>query len=630
MADPGTAVEEDGKLSRSLGFWHYVAINIGSIIGSGWLLAPLGAAAFDGDLSVASWVVASVLVAFMALSYSYLASLMPRTGAVVRYPQVTHGDMVGFSAGALYLVSIASLMPAEAIAIVSYASYYVPGLVRTATSLGQSLVVLTPKGLLVALAIVAFIFLINYYGVKLVGNVSLALMVWKIAVPVIVIASLLALAFNFHNLELGGTTAASLRGLGGAAAVLAAIPLTGIVYSELGFRQAVEYGGEGRSSSKDVPKAVVASVAISATLFILLEVAFIGGLRWSQIHPVETLPNGTAVVLRNVSVTPGNWSALSTSNIAAAPLSTELALVGLGSLSVVMLIDAWVSPLGNAIIQMGNLGRIVYGMAANGHLPRALRSLNRYAVPGLGLIVALALGLVFMIPFPSWYAIGSFAVLTTLLTYVTGGTSLGALAKGRSSAAVKVIAGLGAVAAAIVAYWAGLIAMIPVFIAFNSAVAAYLLIRSLTPVSPPKAAVAVAYAGLTAFVDYDLAARVFYPLSSGLAVSERAVAAALEVSLLTSVVSTAAALALFYSIGDLRDKVSIRSGFWYVLLVFSLFTVDAVGPYGLSSVFGDAPSLPFPLDLVAVAALAAIAYVLSVRFSLKGNGGPEGGGPGGI
>ena len=61
-----------------------------------------------------------------------------------------------------------------------------------------------------------------------------------------------------------------------------------------------------------------------------------------------------------------------------------------------LIIDAWVSPLGNSIVQMGNLARIVYGMAANGHLPSKLTSLNRYAVPGLGLLVALARGS------PSW------------------------------------------------------------------------------------------------------------------------------------------------------------------------------------------------------------------------------------
>ncbi len=629
VSPSGILVESDLKLSRSLGFWHYVAINIGAIIGAGWLLSPLGAAAFDGTLSIASWVVASALVVFMALAYAYLAGLMPRTGAVVRYPQAAHGDLVGFSVGALYLLSIASLMPAEAVAVVSYASYYVPGLVRVATVLGQQVDVLTPKGMLLTLAIVAVIFLINYYGVKLVGGVSLALMVWKIAVPALVIASLLALAFDAHNLMLGGVTEASASNLSGAAAVLAAIPLTGIMYSLLGFRQAVEYGGEGRSSSKDVPKAVAASVALSAALFILLQVAFIGALRWSEVHPVETLPNGTTIVLSNVSVSPGNWTALARSNIAAAPLASELAIVGLGALSVLMIVDAWVSPLGNAIIQMGNLGRIVYGMAANGHLPRSFRSLNRYAVPGLGLAVALALGIAFLIPFPSWYAIGGFAVLTTLLTYVTGGTSLGAMLRGRRGFAAKAVAAAGAIAAAILAYWAGLIAMVPVFMAFVSVLAAYLLIRAADSGSPLLLGVSAAYAVAAVVVDYILATSVFYPLSSGLSVTPGSVIIALLAALVISTVSATAALAGFDLLGDLNTRSSIRSGYWYVFLVFAIFAVDAFGPYGLPSVFGDVRGLPFPLDLVAVVAVAAAAYAMSVRLSVAGKG-EESGGPGGI
>ncbi|MGC9112296.1 APC family permease [Acidilobus sp.] len=610
MADRGI-IEEDRKLSRSLGLWHYVAINIGAIIGSGWLLAPLGASAFNGPLSVASWAVAAALVAFMAIAYAYLASAAPRTGAVVRYPQMAHGDLVGFSTGALYLLSISSLLPAEAVATVYYASYYVPGLVKSATVLGQQLTVLTPKGLLLALAIVIVIFVINYFGVSLVGNVSLALMIWKIAVPLTVIAALLALAFNPHNFTLAVSTQASVEGLSRAAAIFAAIPVTGIAYALLGFRQAVEYSGEGRKASSDVPKAVILSVAITAVIFILLQVAFIGGLRWSSVEVNETvrLSNGT-IVRRLEPVAPGNWSALAVSNIAAAPLASELAIVGLGVLSIVMIIDAWVSPLGNAVVQMGNLGRIVYGMAANGHLPRRLSGLNRYAVPGLGLIVALALGLIFLLPFPSWYAIGSYAVLTTLLTYVTGGTALGAFTARSRSAKLLMAGALGAIGASLIAYWAGMIPMIPVFITFISALAAFMIIRAVSS-RTSMLAVALPYAAAVVFSDYILAAKVFYPLSSGISVPEQAVVRYLALTMLLSVLSTAAALAAGYLM-DRGLRPSIRGGAWYVGLVTSIMLVDILGPYGLSSVYGGDPPIPFPFDLAAVAAVTLVAYLVSV------------------
>jgi amino acid transporter len=599
---PGQLVESDLKLSRSLGFWHYVSINIGAIIGAGWLLAPLGAAAFAGPLSIASWLVAAVLVIFMALAYAYLAGLAPRTGGVVRYPQMAHGDLVGFVTGVLYLLSISSLMPAEAIAVVSYASYYVHGLVTQATVLGQSVTVVTGKGMLLALAIIAIVFLINYFGVKLVGNVSLGLMVWKVLVPLIAIVALFALAFNPHNLTLQGPTQASSMGLTGAAAVLMAIPLTGIAYALLGFRQAVEYSGEGRSSSRDVPLAVITSVLIASTIFILLQVAFIGGLRWSAI---TVGPSNDAVPL-----TPGNWSGLAVSNIASAPLASELALAGLGALSVLLIIDAWVSPLGNSIVQMGNLARVVYGMAANGHLPSKLTSLNRYAVPGLGLLVALALGLAFMVPLPSWYAIGGYAVLTTLLTYVTGGTALGAFSRGGRTV-VKVVGALGAMAAALLAYWAGMTLMIPVFMTLISGIAAYLLIRGVTG-QRALLAIGVPYAATIAFVDYVLAVNVFYPISSGLTTSAQEVTALITISLALSAAETVIALIAYALIGGPEERKAVRSGAWFVALAFLIFLIDVIGPYGLSSVYGGSPLLPFPYDLVAVAAGAVTLYVVAV------------------
>ena len=615
-------MEEDSRLGRSLSFWHYVAINIGAIIGAGWLFAPLGAAAFaGGSMAIAAWLIDGALTLFMALAYAELARLAPRTGAVVRYPQMAHGDLVGFATGALYLVSIASLAPAEAMAVVTYLSYYVGGLVRPAVALGQTVPVLTPKGLLLAVAIVAAIFAINYFGVRLVGWASLALMVWKVAVPLVAIAALLAVGFDASNLFASGPTEAQQAyHLTGLAAAMMAIPITGVAYATLGFRQAVEYSGEGSRPSRDVPLAVVASVALSLAIFVLLQVAFVGAIRWSEVHPVVTLSNGTTVTLTNETLSPGQWASLASSTLSSSPLATELALLGLGGLGALMVVDSWVSPFGNAVVQMGNLARVVYGMAANGHLPRGLRSLNRYAVPGLGLVVALALGLLFMVPLPSWYAIGSFAVLTTLLTYVTGGTALGVFGAEAGGGAYAYAVGLlGAVSAALLAYWAGAVPMMPVFVAFLGALAAYAVIRSLGGPAAEKA-VAAGYAAAVAVTSYFMLARSFYPLDVGQAGPSAALY--FWASFAASAAATAAALAALAAIdGGAREH--LRLGAWYVALVFAIVAVDALGPFGLAAAAGDPPQIPFPYDLAVVSAVAAAAYAASV-LAARGRASPRG------
>jgi len=49
-----------------------------------------------------------------------------------------------------------------------------------------------------------------------------------------------------------------------------------------------------------------------------------------------------------------------------------------------------------------------------------------------------------------------------------------------------------------------------------------------------------------------------------------------------------------------------------VTLAFLIFLIDVIGPYGLSSVYGGSPLLPFPYDLVTVAAGAVTLYVVAV------------------
>ncbi len=621
-------VEQDERLSRSLGFWQYVALNIGAIIGAGWLFASLGAASFAGGIeSLIAWAIDGVLVIFMALSYAYLAGLLPRSGAVVRYPQLVHGDLVGFTVGFLYMISIGSLLPAEAVAVVQYASYYIPGLVRTATVLGQPVVVPDTRGLLLALAIVALTYVVNYYGVRLVGSVSLGLMVWKVAVPLITIAALLVLAFKPSNLFLGGVTDASQDyHVTGLAAAMMAIPLTGIAYASLGFRQAIEYSGEGRSSGRDVPKAVVVSVLFSLAIFVLLQVAFVGAIDWSKIHPLATLSSGKTVILSNETLSPGSWAALSTSSIASAPIASELAMAGLGALNVLLIIDAWVSPLGNAIIQMGNLARIVYGVAANGHLPRRFSSLNRYAVPGIGLAMALGLGLLFLVPLPSWYAIGSYALLTTLLTYVTGGTVLGVLAvRVTHDRRYLIIALLGSVSAALLAYWAGVLAMMPVFATFVVALAAMLVIRARSLGDRRLMAVSITYAAVEAVLVGIMLTLDFYPLSSGLNVGIAEVEATFTIAIAGTAVATALALYAAHRLGNREMRAAVRSGAWYVGLIIGIMAVDALGPFGLAPLLGGDPPLAFPYDLIVMAAVAATAFAVSVltsdlrRLRPKGN-----------
>ena len=86
----------DRQLRRDLGFQQLFFLSFGSIIGSGWLFATLSAGAVAGPAALLSWLIAAVLVIFIALNYAETAAMIPRSGGVVRYPHLTHGGYLGF------------------------------------------------------------------------------------------------------------------------------------------------------------------------------------------------------------------------------------------------------------------------------------------------------------------------------------------------------------------------------------------------------------------------------------------------------------------------------------------------------------------------------------------------------
>ena len=61
--------------------------------------------------------------------------------------------------------------------------------------------------------------------------------------------------------------------------IFTALPEAGIVFSYLGFRAAIDLGGESSNPKRHIPMAVIGSVMISAVIYILLQVAFLMALR---------------------------------------------------------------------------------------------------------------------------------------------------------------------------------------------------------------------------------------------------------------------------------------------------------------------------------------------------------------
>jgi amino acid transporter len=67
---PRAAGADTHRLRREIGVVGLLFTSVGSIIGSGWLFAPLTAALLVGGAAVIDWVIAGVIVIVLALCHA--------------------------------------------------------------------------------------------------------------------------------------------------------------------------------------------------------------------------------------------------------------------------------------------------------------------------------------------------------------------------------------------------------------------------------------------------------------------------------------------------------------------------------------------------------------------------------
>ena len=403
----------DRHLRKPMGFSHLLFLSIGAIIGSGWLFGSLKAAYVAGPAAVISWAVGGIFVIFISLTYAEQAGMLPRTGAIVRYPQLTHGAWTGWLIGWTYFLSAITVPAIEAEAVVTYVGSQAPGSNMERVSHGVS-VLTWPNGILFFLGLMVLFFALNFFGIKLMSETNRWVTWWKIVIPSITAIFMFTILHgaNFTSLSFGGRSGFAPYGTG---AIFEALSTSGVIFAYLGFRQALDYAGEARNPQRHVPLATIVSVAIAMVIYVALQIAFIGAVRWGS-----------------AGVHAGDWASLATSPWAGSPLVSALQAAGvawLGTYAWLLLVDAGISPSGTGWIYLGTSTRTNYGLSVNGNLPKAFQWPNRWGIPWISLLVALIIGCVFVIPAPSWYTLVGFITGTTALTYIMGGVGLPVMRK---------------------------------------------------------------------------------------------------------------------------------------------------------------------------------------------------------
>ena len=268
---------ESAKLRKDLSFLDLLMTSLGGIIGSGWLLSALLAANGAGPSSVFSWLIGGVVVMLIGLVYAELTGFIPESGAVARYPHYSHGHLTGFIMGWAAWIAYASVPAVEAEAVVTYAQSYIPALKAANGNISA-------LGLLIAASLLVVFFIINYLGVRSFARINTPLTIIKFIVPAMTVILFFIFGMHWGNFSSHGFAPYHSQGM------MRVVATAGIVFSYLGFRQAVDLSGEARNAQRDVPRAIVISLIIGILLYVLLQLVFLGAV------PSDILSKGWAHV----------------------------------------------------------------------------------------------------------------------------------------------------------------------------------------------------------------------------------------------------------------------------------------------------------------------------------------------
>jgi amino acid transporter len=432
----------DVGLKRELGLVGATWASETSIIGSGWLFGALYAAQAVGGAAVLAWAIAGVVVIVLALCHAELGAMYPVSGGTARFPHFAFGSVAGIGFGFFSYMQAVTIAPIECFAFMQYASYYWPSLYSADKHN------VTGTGFILTIVLMAVFVAVNFLAMRAFARVNSTITWWKVAIPIIAIIVLL---FKFHggNFTTGGTGFMP----GGIKALFGALPSAGIIFAYSGFEQADQLAGEIKDPGRNLPRAIILSILIGTVIYILLQVAFIGAISPGLIA------HGGLIGL--VCPATGTCNA-SVAAVNAGPFAAVAALASLGLMATVLRLDAFISPSGTGLIYTTGTSRISYGLARNRYAPQFFGRVSPRGIPWVGLIFAFLIGLLFLLPFPSWHSLVGLITGASVLMYAGAPLSLGAF-RGQVPDASRPyrmpIAGVLAPAAFIVAnlliYWSG-------------------------------------------------------------------------------------------------------------------------------------------------------------------------------
>jgi len=255
----------DEELAKDLGLVSAMTIGIGTMIGAGIFVLPGVAANAAGPIVVVSFVIGGVIAMVNALSVSELGTAMPKAGGGYYYINKSLGPMFGSIAGMGDWMGLAFASAFYCIGFGQYLAVFVPL---------PEVAFLNPIQLGALLAGIVFVG-VNYIGAKETGGIQTVIVFILLS---ILTAFAVAGFFSFDYATLAGEDGLAPFGTG------AILPATALVFvSFLGYAKIATVAEELKNPGRNLPIAIIGSVAIVTVIYAILVSTMLGVIPWPEL-----------------------------------------------------------------------------------------------------------------------------------------------------------------------------------------------------------------------------------------------------------------------------------------------------------------------------------------------------------
>ena len=276
-------------LKRELNLLHATALNVANMLGAGpFISIPVLLATMGGPQSMIGWPIAMLIVMCDGLIWAELGAALPGSGGTYHYMrEIFKGSAWGRFLPFLFiwqfLISGTLELGTGYIAASQFALSLWPQSKETLAGWGLSEIV--GIGIPASLLVVA-IFLVSCQRIGSLGRLMLFLVAGVLAAVGTVII-LGAFHFDASLIHLPDGAFAPDRklwiGMGAATSIA--------VYDYLGYYNICHMGEEVHAPSKTIPRSVLLSILIVASIYVSMNLAFMGVVPWQEILDKNSMAN---------------------------------------------------------------------------------------------------------------------------------------------------------------------------------------------------------------------------------------------------------------------------------------------------------------------------------------------------